>query len=179
MLHAARQLPSWLIFDVSQKMRFTFLALLILALNVPAVAKELFAARCVPALTKGEFACRIEESRCGLLVRYSDPKKKFSSEIRGVEASALRVKIGALRLSKADVESLRSREIRTADGRILLRPFDGVTYHFVMPSSGVILIDNPAFDLEHQPSLEEAVRLREVLELLERLTRIAKSEKTG
>jgi hypothetical protein len=158
-------------------MRFAFLALIILAPNVPAVAKELFAARCVPALTKGEFAWRVEESRRGVLVRYSDPKKKFSSEIGGVEASALRAKIGAVRLSKADVESLRSRESRAADGQILLRPFDGVTYHFVMPSGSVILIDNPAFDLEHQPGLEEAVRLREVLELLEWLTRIAKNEK--
>jgi hypothetical protein len=160
-------------------MKFGFATLVVLALSAPAIAKELFAARCVPALTKGEISWRVEESRRGVQVMYSDPKKKFSAEFRGTDADALRAKIARLQLSRADTELLRSREVSTSDGRVLLRPFDGVTYYFTFPRRDVILIDNPSFDLEHHAHLEETARLREVLDVLEDLTRLAKKEKKG
>ena len=157
-------------------MKFVFVALIAVAFCARSTAKDLFAARCVPALTKGAFTWRIEESRRGVLVRYSDPKKKFSTEVVGADADVLRAKIAALRLSSADIAVLRSREVRSPDGKILLRPFDGVTYHFTMPA-GIVIIDNPTFDLEHHPTLEETIRLREFLDFLEHLRRIAKKEK--
>jgi hypothetical protein len=158
-------------------MKLGFAVLVVFILSTQAVAKEIFAARCVPTLTKSEFVWRVEESRRGIQVRYSDPKKKFSAELRGAAADALRAKIAHLQFSRTDVELLRVREIITADGQILLRPFDGVVYSFTMPGREVISIDNPSFDLEHHPSLPETARLREALDFLEQLTRIAKKEK--
>jgi hypothetical protein len=139
-----------------------------------ASAKDLFAARCVPWLTKKESTWRVEETRRGVLVRYADPRQKYSAEVTAADAASLRAKIASLRLSQADIDFLRSREIKLPDGRILLRPFDGVVYHFSMPLGASLMIDNPGFDLERQPSLAATARLREVLDLLDELTRIAK-----
>jgi len=176
MRHEARQVPSWLIFDVSQGMKIAVAALVALSVVALASAKDLFAARCVPALTKKEFTWRVEETPRGVIVRYSDPRERFSTEVTATDAASLRTKIAGLRLSQADLDFLRSREVKLPDGRILLRPFDGVVYHFTMPSGASLMIDNPAFDLERQPSFEETARLRDVMDFIEQLTRIAKKE---
>ena len=62
------------------------------------------------------------------------------------------------------------------NGTILLRPFDGAVYYFTMPGGASLMIDNPQFDLERQSALPETTRLREVMDLLEQLMRIAKKE---
>jgi hypothetical protein len=166
-------------------MKFVFAALTALLISMQAGAKELFSARCEPALTKGVFSWRVEETKRGLAVRYSDPKKQFGAEIAGADADALRAKIAALRFSQRDIEFLRSREVRIPatkkeEEKIVLRPFDGATYHFSFSAvDGVreVTIDNPTFDFEHHASLEETTRLREAMALLDAISRIAKKEK--
>lgn len=168
-------------------MKFALTALLTALISALACAKELFSARCEPALTKGAFSWRVEETKRGLAVRYSHSKRKFAAEIAGADADALRAKIAALRISQRDVEFLRAREVRIPatkkeEEQIVLRPFDGVTYHFsYQTSDGVrmVTIDNPAFDFEHHASLEETVRLREALALLDYLSRVAKKEEAA
>jgi len=166
-------------------MKFALAVLATVLVFAPAYAAELFSARCVPALSKGEISWRVEVTTSGLAVRYSDPKKKFAAEIAGAGADALRAKIAKLQLSQRDIEFLRSREDRVPGAKkeeeqIVLRPFDGVTYHFSFPASAgvrVVTVDNPSFDLEHHGSFEETKLLREVLALLDDIARIAKKEK--
>jgi hypothetical protein len=66
------------------------------------------------------------------------------------------------------------------DEEIILRPFDGVTYHFVFPSPTgpqKVQIDNPRFDLEHHYHVAQCGRLKEVLAFLDVIERRAKDEK--
>lgn len=137
-------------------------------LDAPAQVKELFSAKCVAALSGWERTWRVDESARGLVVRYTDLRRKYSARLRGPAADDLRAAISRLRLTPTDVEFLRSN-MPVTDGHIWLRPFDGVTYHFMMPNREVVTIDNPSFDLEIHPGLDQAARLRQVLDLLERL----------
>jgi hypothetical protein len=165
----------------SQKMRIAFLTLIALLLSRPAIAKELFAARCEPALTKASFTWEVEERGSELTVRYREPRptpfarwfsatKTFSATVTGSSADELRSKIVRLPLP------LPSPPEVSSDGTIGLRPFDGVTYHFKIATGAECVIDNPSFDLERFPGLERTARLREVMDFLERLKRIAKKE---
>ncbi len=147
-----------------------------LALCASGYGKEIFVARAIPALTTGETVWRVEEARYGLVVRLTQPGKQFSAHLTNAESRPLRATISGLRLSRADIVALRTREVRK-DGVVLLPPFDGVMYEFAISGRELINIPNPSFDLEHQSNRDETARLRAVMELLPELTRIAKKER--
>lgn len=150
--------------------------LLFLALSTAGFGQEIFVARAIPALTTGETVWRVEAARHGLVVRLVLPGKQFVVHISNAESQALRVKIAGLRLSRADITALHAQNVKK-NGEVLLRPFDGVTYQFTIRAGELIEIPNPAFELDHHPDREETARLREVLELLPELTRVAKKER--
>lgn len=72
---------------------------------------------------------------------------------------------------------MRASEV-IANGLLRFRPFDGTVYRFTIGSSELVEIDNPSFDLEHHSDLEETMRLREVMELLDELAGIVKQERS-
>lgn len=149
--------------------------LLLLAVGSVGFGKDIFVAQGKFTLTQRECVWRVEETRQGLRVRFGAPKMAASSEIAGPEAQALRAKIAGLRLSPADIAALHAREY-TRNGEIILRPFDGILYKFAIGGGELIVVPNPSYDLEHHAELAETVRLREVIDLLRELERIAKKE---
>ena len=162
--------------------------LLYLAIFVgSAHAQEVFSAYCASALTGYPYpAWRVAESKKGLVFEHFTTKKKKSSVVLvGDDADKLRVRIASLRFTQANAETLRSladtsSASKKEDGKILLRPFDGVTYHFVFYSmTGVqkVWIDNPAFDLEHHRHVVQCDHLEEVLSILDFIERRAKGGK--
>lgn len=156
-------------------MKLVGTVLIFLALSVSGLGKEIFVARAISALTKGETVWRVEEARHGLMVRLTHLGTQSTAHLTHAQSQALRARIAGLRLSRADITGLRAREVYK-DGVVLLRPFDGVAYRFAIRGGELIRISNPSFDLEHHPDLAEAVRLREVMELLPELARIAGKE---
>lgn len=150
--------------------------LLFLALSAAGFGQEVFVARAISALTKGETVWQVEKARHGLVVRLTQLEKRFSAHLATAESQALRSKIAELRLASADVTALRAREVRK-DGVVVLPPFDGVTYHFTIRGGELIEIHNPSFDLEYQPDREETARLRAVMDLLSELARFAKKDR--
>lgn len=164
------------------KVKLILIAIFCGLISTSVRADVLFSAKAVPALKKGSFVWQVEETRRGIEVWHANPRKRFTNVIDGTEADHLRTKISGIRLSHEDVEFLRTREVRKngEEDTILLRPFDGVHYYFsILGSDGIRMIEvsNPAFDLEQHPSLEQTARLREVMDFIEELTRIAKKDK--
>ncbi len=149
--------------------------LLFLALSAAGFGKDLFVARAIPALTTGETVWRVEEARHGMVVRLTQPGKQFTAHLTHAGSRVLRAKIAGLRLSPADIAALHARDVQKG-GMLLLRPFDGVTYRFTISGGALIEVPNPSCDLEHHAELGETARLREVMDLLPELTRIAKKE---
>lgn len=150
--------------------------LLFLALSAAGFGKDLFVARAIPALTTGETVWRVEKARHGMVVRLTQPGRRFTAHLTPAESQALRAKIAGLRLCPEDIATLRARVVQK-DGWVTLRPFDGVTYKFTISGGALIEVPNPSYDLEHHAELGETARLREVMDLLPELTRIAKKEK--
>lgn len=140
--------------------------------------KDLFVARAIPALTTGETVWRVEEARHGMVVRLTQPGRRFTAHLTPAEPQALRAKIAGLRLSPADIATLHARDVQR-EGLLLLRPLDGVTYRFTISGGALIEVPNPSYDLEHHAELGETARLREVMDVLPELTRIAKKEGIG
>ena len=155
--------------------------------NVSMCAEELFSAYCKSALTGNSYPTwKVIESKKGLSVVFTEEKKRqFSAMLSTTEADKLRARIVDLRFTQADVEVLRSLSVtlpakENEEESITLRPFDGVTYHFLFSSNAgqqKVEIDNPAFDLEHHPHVAQCDRLNEVLTLLELIERRAKGAK--
>jgi hypothetical protein len=166
------------------------LVLLLLAVAVTAAkghAQEILSARCESALTGYAYPeWRLAETKKGLSVEYSDAKKKkHSMVLAGADADRLRGQVASLRFTQADADMLRALSVslpakKKEEEQIVLRPFDGVTYHFVFSSptgSQKVWIDNPAFDLEHHYHVAQCVRLKEVLTFLDVIERRAKGQK--
>jgi len=155
-------------------------------------AKELFSARCVAALTGYSWSWSVEENGGKLNISYATLPKKYNSGERnnyitqmiGANADALRAQVASLRLTQNDVKFLQTQEIIELDSSsgkevVVLAPFDGVDYYFniTMPDgSREIKIGNPKFYLKYFSTTEEAKRVKEVLDLLEKLTSVAKNE---
>ncbi len=147
-------------------------------------AEELFSARCTPALTKGSPSWAIADAGGRLEIDYADAADtKFHAVVSGADAERLRGQVASLELTQADVEILQSRSVIRSDGNagdevVILRPFDGAVYQFLIRGAGGlrrVSIDNPDFDLMYHPQLKETARLKVVLDLLEVLKGWAKA----